>query len=547
MPVVCEDAARVLDAHPDVAWPESWTRAIPGKPLPLSMHEKVTKAQAVKYVTGRRRQTLHVAQKDPRYLSTLHPLHDYAIRRDEEAYESLRKPILIPQRYGFQLDVFHAMFYGGDGGGAVRRTVRSGIVISPCGSGKTSIGKHAAFGVRGPTCIVTTTVESVNQWVRCFRDAGVADVRALGRDPTNGVNPERPPSVTITTYTYLSTSHAASKATADLKYETLVALYLWQYDLLIMDEVWTLPADTHLRACAALRTKVRLGLTADERRCDGKHFQIQAFVGPVLYEMTLANARERGIIASTKHRVIEVPVSTTFAALYDAADAERRRMLAVLNPHKITRLITLLDEAATKNKVVVFCDKVSALPMLADVLRRSSRRPFVGTLTGALSKAERQRVIDEVRRRPTCVALFSRVGNAALDVPDIDLNIEVSVVDGAAQQKTQRDGRAQRVCEGKDSGDVVTLVSSGTHEVGFAKTQMEQSRGETEATWETEVAEVAETRKRKEREDEDVPPRPQVGGTASCGSCPWTDEQLATLCATAATRKKRKEPEGVKD
>ena len=99
--------------------------------------------------------------------------------------------------------------------------------------------------------------------------------------------------VVIITYKMLA---RATHLTAldDLAHELVVVGTVWRYGLEIFDEVWTQPAPTYLQSCARVPCRVRVGLTADERRCDGKESVITRFVGPVRHELTLARPRRAG-------------------------------------------------------------------------------------------------------------------------------------------------------------------------------------------------------------------------------------------------------------
>lgn len=511
------DAAALLDMY-DVPVPTHWHRLEANQALPTHSIEQVLKGDVVRYVAEERRRQLSQASHD-------HVLPDFDLSDTSlDVHASLCKNIKIPQQYAYQLDVHDSIFHRvkkadiTDDGENEIMWGRSGIVVSPCGSGKTHIGKHAAFAVRRPVIIVAPSNEAVQQWEAVFRDAHVP-VRVLGRDALRRVPvvAERPPAVSITTYKLLAKYHdapisvPAAHRSQSTHYEMMVALHVWRYGLMILDEVWTVPAKTHQRSCAAICTKMRLGLTADERRSDGNEIMMQSFVGPVLFEMTPQQARTLGVIALTSHRVVEVGTSALFREAYKAADTESRRLLAVLNPRKVHHLLHVLSNSAAK-KVVVYCDKVEALRFMEDVLRREVR-PYAGMLAGGVAKEQRLRVCEAMRRLPTCVALFSRAGNTAIDVPGIDLIFEVAVVDRSAQQKTQRDGRAQRVCAGKNAAEVVTLVTTGTHEVGLAHTRIEQSRSALPTEWT-----VAE----------------DVDGREAC-NCPWTDDQIVETVASLAS------------
>lgn len=485
--VLRTEATALMRAHPDVPLPDGWRHLQPGEAPPASAAAQVMVSEARRHVAECRR--LAATSDGQARRRTVLPPAPVAPTRSELRRCAL--PSSDDVRSDYQADALRQIFEVDEATGLC--TMRSGVVLAPCGAGKTIIGKRAACTFGRPTLVVTMGAEAATQWAAAFD--GIA-VRVLGQANNEAADPMRPPSVAVTTYDYLRQQHgkplaklAAGDRTAT---EALVALYVWSYGLVVFDEVHTLPAPTHLAAAAVLQTEVRLGLTADERRSDGKQDALRRFVGPTLFELTPTRARECGIIATVLSDVVVVAPSAAFLALYAAAGSETRRMLAVLSPQKVHALLTTLRRSDAK-KAIVFCDKLEALPSLeralsTDAAHAGGRRPFLGVLSGATHKRKRRDVYEEVRSAPTGVALFSRVGGTALDFPDVDLIVEVSLVEGAAQLKTQRDGRAQRICEGKRVAKVVTLVMGKTHEEAFAKTRVELTRSGLTPEWREENA-----------------------------------------------------------
>lgn len=500
MKVVSPQVHGLLRRFPDVPPPPEWHIAEPGERLPTSAGSQVLASEVVLHVAAVRRQRALEAF-DPERLTSL---PDHALRLDGAERWRFRSP---PDRFAYQLDVHRAIFYEDERGVAVGR---SGVVVLPCGAGKTHIAKLAVLTVRRPTLVLVHSNEVAEQTVAVFASAGVP-VHVCGKKGGAKLRPEAPPGVTLCTYTRLAGEHRLPSV-ATVPWEMQLALYTWEYELVVFDEVWKISAETYLRACAALRCKMRLGLTADERRRDGLQVRFQALVGPTLYEMAPQKARELGIIATTTHRVVELPLGPEGRRVYAAASdphtgcAEVGRLVSVLNPHKVHAMCAALVESTDARRVAIFCDKLAALPLLADLLRTLDQpRPFVGTLTSGTPVRERRALCERLRALPSFVVLFSAAADTGLDVPGIDLSLVMSVVDRSAQHKTQRDGRGQRVCEGKAASEVRTFVSQGTREVDFAVERNAGSRSGTEVAWVTPGT--------------DVPSH----------LCPWTDAQLPSL------------------
>ena len=510
MRVLRPEASALLRLH-GMPLPSEWRHLAPGEVPPSCAAEQVMVREATCHVAAAR----HRATTDDGQVRQRTALPPASIVPTHPELQRCALPSSDDVRSAYQAEAQRTIFERDEATG--RLIVHSGVVIAPCGAGKTIIGKHAACAIGRPALVVTSSSEAATQWAAAFDHVAV---RVLDRKTNEAADPMRPPAVSVTTYDYLRQQHRkpfATLAAGDRRAtEALIALYVWRYGLVIFDEVHTLPAQTHLAAAAVLHTEVRLGLTADERRSDGKQDALLRFVGPVLFELTSTEARARGIIASIRYTVVKVAPSPGFLAQYEAADAETKRMLAVLCPQKVHALVATLRRRTQATKAIVFCDKLEALPLLEDVLHDEEKQPggrrFLGVLSGDPKQKKRRRdVYEGVRSARSGVALFSKVGGTALDFPDVDLIVEVSLVEGAAQQKTQRDGRAQRVCEGKEGAEVVSLVMGETHEERFAAERDKLTRSGLPI--ERKVVEVAET-----------------------PLCPWSEAALPGLVGKQAER-----------
>lgn len=491
---VLSSAEALLAHHPDIAWAADWYR-LDGKKPPISIQQQVTRSDAIRWTA-----TAYASQE--KEFAELPPLR---LRTDGAAYKSMMLKLEIPERYAFQREAISNMVELVDN----ERHLYSGKIVAPCGSGKTNIMLGLACEIRGPLLILAPKHETAAQIASVFESKRIP-VRII-KPSTNSAVSDAPPAVTIATYEALA--NARAKDVGALTLEMAMVLHVWRYDALFLDEVHTVPAKTYEQACLRIRTGTRIGFTADLSRCDKKDAD---WIGPIRFELSNKTALAAGVIASMKSRVIVIPTTEAFRKCYEGATTDGKRTMAALNPSKIDELHRLLKSSAAK-KVVVFVDKLDAVDPIEHELKKDSKRSFAGTLSGSTDTKTRIAILNTMREEvSTCISLFTRVGNASIDVPGIDLVIEMSVVDGSHQQKTQRDGRAQRVCEGKHGAEVVTLVSEGTHEVAFARI-----RSDGEVTWET-----APTSGNASSTDTS-PPLP---------SCPWTDADLPSMVGRKRAR-----------
>ena len=451
---------RLLTSY-GVALRDDWTHDLPaGRTAPPScIDDRVSFEMTVKHIAnvlgGRTLQTV-------RHLTA---------PRLSQVYDA--RPPVKTLRSHQQLALERTIIIATDGS----RTVRSGLWIMPCGSGKTLTGVQAAKMVGRTALVVVPNTETAVQWEREFHAAGVASVVHLAEETPYGralLDIERYP-VLILTWKALALHAACGKTTSA---RLVCALNLRVHDLVLLDEVHLLPADTHKRALDSLRVGSVIGMTAEPVRCDGRHSELLQDVGDVLYRMTLEQSLEGGITVDVQRIVMCVHTDAELLSAYEAStDADQRRLLALFNPQKLCVLDSLL-KAETGNKVIVYCDKLRAIPIIEGIMETLGTAhsiPFLGTLSGEKSSAHRRALCDNLRQCTTGCALLTRAGSTSIDVTDIDCVIELDVCDASLGKNVQRGGRAQRVHPDKYNARFVTLVSQKTREEHFAQRRVQQS------------------------------------------------------------------------
>jgi DNA excision repair protein ERCC-3 len=304
---------------------------------------------------------------------------------------------------------------------------RDGVVLLPCGAGKTIVGVAAAARIGGPVLVLVPSRTVGEQWRAAFADATdcqPADVR-WAAETGNGAK------IVVSTY------HAA---TSGIAAGELVGR---QWRLVIYDEVQSLPANV-FRLAAAIEADRRLGLSATLVREDGREAEVFALVGPPLYDASWLELERDGWIAPARCVEVRVPAAST------DADTVRYRMAVV------QRILTQHEHQPT---IVVGTDVSS--------LRAIGRRLGFPVLTGASSAERRAELLESFRAGALATLGLSRIGSVGIDLPDASVLIQVSGTFGSRQEEAQRLGRVLRPAAGK-TAHFYTIVAAGTREQHFA-------------------------------------------------------------------------------
>ncbi|MGI8801160.1 MAG: DNA repair helicase XPB [Solirubrobacteraceae bacterium] len=324
----------------------------------------------------------------------------------------------------------------------------AGVVVLPCGSGKTLVGLAAIARLQCETLIVTSNHASVEQWRRELAEKTTVPAAQVGE--YSGRRKELRP-ITITTYQLLTSrpSRAAGFRHLDL-FERR------EWGLVIYDEVHLLPAPI-FRATARIQARRRLGLTATLIREDGAEPLVFTLVGPKCYDTAWRELEDAGFIAGAECAEIRVPFADDHARMsYALADPRERFRLASSNPSKAAIVRTLLDRHHGL-QALVLATYVGQLGALAEDLDA----PII---TGRTPLPERTTLYDRFRAGELPVLCVSKVANFALDLPTAALAIQVSGTFGSRQEEAQRLGRLLRPKPGENRAWFYTLVTRDTVE-----------------------------------------------------------------------------------
>lgn len=333
---------------------------------------------------------------------------------------------------------------GGDGGG-------SGVLVLPCGAGKTVIGLAAMAHFQSETLILTSNVTSVRQWI-----AEIRDKTTLPEDAVGEYSGEKKQVCPVTVSTYQILTHRAKKEEG-FKHMSLFNQRDW--GLIIYDEVHLLPAPV-FRATADIQATRRLGLTATLVREDGCERDVFSLIGPKRYEIPWKTLEERGFIATVECREVRVSMPDALRERYIRAEGKEKYRIAAENPRK-TEMVRRLVSRHAGRQILIIGQYLNQLREVAETLR-------VPLITGSMPQQERATWFARFREGKIPVLAVSKVANFAVDLPDASVAIQISGSYGSRQEEAQRLGRILRPKQDGGGAYFYTLVSEETREQDFA-------------------------------------------------------------------------------
>jgi len=341
-------------------------------------------------------------------------------------------------------DVFHA-------GGNVRGG--SGVIVLPCGAGKTVVGITAMSLLQKSTLVLTTSITAVKQWVR-----EILDKTTLTADEVKEYTGEIKEIGPVTVATYQILTYRPDK-TENFPHFGLFDKRDW--GLIVYDEVHLLPAPV-FRVTATIQARRRLGLTATLIREDGREGDVFSLIGPKKYDVPWRELETKGWIASANCTEIRVALPDDKTRMeYAVADHRAKYRIASENEAKDEVVAELLERYADQRVLVI--------GQYLSQLRRLNERFNLPIITGSTGNAEREELYNKFRSGEVRHLVLSKVGNFAIDLPDANVLIQVSGTFGSRQEEAQRLGRILRP---KSSGDgdahFYTLVTRDTRELDFA-------------------------------------------------------------------------------
>lgn len=327
----------------------------------------------------------------------------------------------------------------------------SGVVVLPCGAGKTLVGIAALERLGCETLILTSSTASVSQWKAELLARTTVPAEKIGE--YSGERREVKP-VTVATYHMLI--HRAS-AGGEFVHMGLFESRRW--GLVIYDEVHLLPAPV-FRATADIQATRRLGLTATLVREDGRETDVFSLIGPKLYELPWKELEQDRWIAAVRCAEISVPMGAEWKDKYRYAGAREKFRLASVNPDKLAAVRFLLNKHKGKPALVIG-QYVGQLAEIAAALG-------VPLITGATPQKERMALYRAFNEGKVSVLAVSKVANFAVNLPDAAVAIEVSGAYGSRQEEAQRLGRILRPKSDGGEAYFYALVTENSREQEFA-------------------------------------------------------------------------------
>jgi DNA excision repair protein ERCC-3 len=366
------------------------------------------------------------------------PAEDYAGYVDGEAH-----PIALDETEwhlrDYQRDAAESFWHGG-----------SGVVVLPCGAGKTLVGAAAMAHAQATTLILVTNTVSARQWKDELIRRTSLTAEEIG-EYSGAVKEIRP--VTIATYQVMTTRRKGV-------YRHLELLDARDWGLVIYDEVHLLPAPI-FRMTADLQARRRIGLTATLVREDGREGDVFSLIGPKRYDAPWKDIEAQGWIAPADCVEVRVTLPSAERLAYATSEPEERYRLASCTHHKID-VVRSLVERHDGQPTLVIGQYIDQLDELAEALDA----PLI---KGETTVNERQRLFEEFRSGSLDLLVVSKVANFSIDLPSAEVAIQVSGSFGSRQEEAQRLGRLLRPKSAGQTARFYTIVSRDTVDAEFAQ------------------------------------------------------------------------------
>jgi DNA excision repair protein ERCC-3 len=341
---------------------------------------------------------------------------------------------------------------------------RSGIIVLPCGAGKTLVGITAACGVKKSVIVLCTSAMSVVQWRAEFikwsninpEDIAVFTAENKTRFPRNA-------GIIVSTYSMISNARKRSHDAA----KVMEFIRSREWGLLIADEVHVVPANIFKKVTFEIASHAKLGLTATLLREDDKIDDLNFLIGPKLYEANWQELSEQGHIAKVQCAEVWCQMTPEFYTEWlKPSSLQKRALLSIMNPKKFQACQFLINYHESRgDKIIVFSDNVYAL-------EKYSRKLGKAYIYGATPQQERLRILENFQHNDQVNTIFlSKIGDTSLDLPEATCLIQISSHYGSRRQEAQRLGRILRAKRRNDEGFnafFYSLVSKDTDEMYYS-------------------------------------------------------------------------------
>jgi DNA excision repair protein ERCC-3 len=326
----------------------------------------------------------------------------------------------------------------------------SGVVVLPCGAGKTIVGAAAMAEVKTNTLILVTNTVAARQW----RDELLSKTSLTEQEIAeySGSSKELAP-VTIATYQILTTKKKG-------EFLHLALLNARDWGLIVYDEVHLLPAPI-FKMTADLQARRRLGLTATLVREDGRESDVFSLIGPKRFDAPWKEIEQQGYIAPANCFEVRVLLPDDERMDYAIADQDGRFRIASTAKAKLAIIKRILKKHAGEPTLIIG----QYLDQIAEV----SEALGVPKLTGETPVDERESLFKQFRSGEITALVVSKVANFSVDLPEASVAIQISGAFGSRQEEAQRLGRLLRPKADGRSAAFYTIVAKDTVEQDFAQ------------------------------------------------------------------------------
>src|SRR6056297_2201959 len=378
-----------------------------------------------------------------------YPVEDLAGYRTGEKFSvSLRSETLQGEEFHlrkYQKDAINSFYKQGDIRGG------NGVIVLPCGAGKTVVAMGIMANINERTLILTTSTVAVKQWIRELIDKTTINEEDIGE--YTAASKEIKP-ITVTTYQMLTYRREKGEGFLHLG---LFNNYNW--GLIIYDEVHLLPAPV-FRATVEVQSIRRLVLTATLVREDGLETDVFSLIGPKRFDMPWQELEQQGYIAPVICYEVRIAMPEQLRLEYVSATKRKKFRLSSEN-HKKSEVI---ENLLHKHKD----DQILIIGHYLNQLRKISKEFELPIITGQTSISERERLFSEFREGKIQALVVSKVANFAIDLPEASVAIQISGTFGSRQEEAQRLGRILRPFDGNKQAHFYTLVSRDSVEQEYA-------------------------------------------------------------------------------
>lgn len=325
----------------------------------------------------------------------------------------------------------------------------SGVVVLPCGAGKTLVGAGVMAELATTTLILVTNTVSARQWRAELLARTTLTEEDIG-EYSGSVKEIKP--VTIASYSIMAAKRKG-------EFAHLGVLDALNWGLVVYDEVHLLPAPV-FQLTAQLQARRRLGLTATLVREDGREGDVFSLIGPKRFDVPWKQLESQGYIAPASCIEIRLELPPTERLDYAASTDQERFRLASTTPSK-SALVRELLSLHPKDPTLIIGTYVEQIEQLSDSLD-------IPMITGQTSIPDRERLYAAFRSGEILRLVVSKVANFSIDLPEASVAIQVSGSFGSRQEEAQRLGRILRPKADGRPAIFYTLVARDTVDQDFA-------------------------------------------------------------------------------